>query len=533
MVLKKPYAFLIKNFRIIHIILTAIIVFIIYRYNKIAGFFSSYVKGEVKNALGFAETYIGPLIYIAVIVVIIFAFAMLWLMQKKEKPTLFYILAFGFYLVMLIAIIVANGVMNSLAESILTQQASRTYRDFFFILQFPQYYFVIMSLIRALGFDVKKFNFNKDLDELEIKSEDNEEFEFVLGTDIYVYERKIRRTLREMKYYVLENKLIISIVGGVASVGLIIYLFMNVSFINKVYKTGQNANLAGFTYRLNSSYVTAYDYNGNLIKKGKQYLILNITITNNGSNPVAIENHALFLNNGKNSLYHQPSLRNYFIDVGKAYIKELLTPNVSKDLVFIFELNDQDNYKKYVLKLLRESGLNEDNQVQHFYSDYKLKPKNVNAVPSRVEANTNGILYLGEALFQESNLNISKIELMTKYEYQYELCKDSKCKTYYNVISPTDAINQKLLVITYKLEMNQNIGFIDSMSTEQFFFDKFLYVEYNYSGKQFSQALSTKTYPSLKGKVFIDLPKAAISKDLFNLLIKTREYNYYINLLDI
>ncbi|MDD2505678.1 MAG: hypothetical protein PHF21_05395, partial [Bacilli bacterium] len=76
-------------------------------------------------------------------------------------------------------VLIALGVMNSIGEASLTQRSSLAYRDFFIILSLPQYYFLIMSIIRGIGFDVRKFNFTKDLEELEIKSEDDEEFEFV------------------------------------------------------------------------------------------------------------------------------------------------------------------------------------------------------------------------------------------------------------------------------------------------------------------------------------------------------------------
>ena len=46
MILKKPYAFLIKNFRKIHFILAILSVFIIIKTNTVVGFFKEYVANN-------------------------------------------------------------------------------------------------------------------------------------------------------------------------------------------------------------------------------------------------------------------------------------------------------------------------------------------------------------------------------------------------------------------------------------------------------------------------------------------------------
>ena len=55
MILKKPYAFLIKNFKIIHIILSVLIFSIIIMFGNVSNFFSEYVKGKtIKEVTGIA-----------------------------------------------------------------------------------------------------------------------------------------------------------------------------------------------------------------------------------------------------------------------------------------------------------------------------------------------------------------------------------------------------------------------------------------------------------------------------------------------
>jgi len=530
MVLKKPYAFLIKNFRIIHLILSGIILFIIITFAPISKFFSEYVKVTMRPGMGMGGQSISGLLYLAILVVIVFAAAMLWLMLKKKKPTLFYILTLANYLVLLIFVLIAASVMRSLDSGAITQQVARTYRDLFFIMGFPQYYFLVASFIRGMGFDIKKFNFNKDLAELEIKSEDSEEFEFVLGKNIYVYERKARRILREAKYYILENKLIFGSLCAILGVVLIFYLVTNATLVNKVYKAGKNVSLNGINYRVNSAYITAYDYNGHLVKKNKKYVVVNITVTNITPKPATIPNTSLFLMYGDTSVYNQPSLRNYFIDIGKAYVNEPLSFNASRDLIFVFEVDSNVSYKNYTLKILKEVTYDEFRQAIYHYTDFKITPKIMVQPPVRVERKTNEIFYLGQTIYKESNLIINKIELINNYQYQYESCdKKGKCKTYYDVVSPSDSINNRLLVINYKLSMNQDIGLMATMKSESFFFEKYLKIEYKYKDNVVTRDLVVKSYPGLKDKIFVDIPRIAASNDVFNVLIKTREYHYFID----
>lgn len=44
MIIRKPYAFLIRNFRLIHLLLSALLIFIAYKSTAIYNFFNSYVR---------------------------------------------------------------------------------------------------------------------------------------------------------------------------------------------------------------------------------------------------------------------------------------------------------------------------------------------------------------------------------------------------------------------------------------------------------------------------------------------------------
>ena len=90
MILKKPYAFLIKHFRIIHLLLLLPMIYLIIKTKTIVSFFSSYVAYDYSfsftNILsGLASNYINIFMYVAVIVILTVLIALYFLLQNKEK----------------------------------------------------------------------------------------------------------------------------------------------------------------------------------------------------------------------------------------------------------------------------------------------------------------------------------------------------------------------------------------------------------------------------------------------------------------
>ena len=175
MILKKPYAFLIKNFRLIHLILTGLIGYLLFRTFNLYNFFSRYVE-NVYATLGDAlpSNYITIFMFLVSIIIIVFSLAMFLLMKKKDKPKNLYIGLSSYYILYFIGLILYFVLFKSMETSQMTIRNAMIIRDLTFIIIFPQAALLILSLIRAVGFDIKRFNFSKDLKELDINEEDNE-----------------------------------------------------------------------------------------------------------------------------------------------------------------------------------------------------------------------------------------------------------------------------------------------------------------------------------------------------------------------
>lgn len=88
MILKKPYAFLIKNFRKIHILLTILTGFIIFETHQLVVFFRDYIANNYSVTVtdNLVSTTISPWLYISIIVTILILVAV-YILHQNQKET--------------------------------------------------------------------------------------------------------------------------------------------------------------------------------------------------------------------------------------------------------------------------------------------------------------------------------------------------------------------------------------------------------------------------------------------------------------
>jgi len=213
MILKKPFAFIIKHFRIIHLLLLIPMIYLIIETKDIVNFFNEYISnGFIFNSSymisALASEYINIFMYIAVIIILIVNIFLAVVLQNKDKPTKYYSISIVYYLFLFIIITASFSIFKMIEKDTLDDIFARLIRDLSYIVHYSQYIFVIFTITRGIGFNIKKFNFKSDLQNLEISSEDSEEVEFLVGMDTYKTKRTIRRFIRELKYYYKENRFI-------------------------------------------------------------------------------------------------------------------------------------------------------------------------------------------------------------------------------------------------------------------------------------------------------------------------------------
>lgn len=478
-ILKKPYAFLIKKFRLIHLILTGLIGYLLFRTYNLYDFFSRYVT-NVYATMGDAipSNYITVFMFLVSIIIIVFSLAMYLLMRKKDKPKNLYIALSTYYILYFIGLILYFVLFKSMESAQLTIRNAMVIRDLTLIIMFPQIILLVLSLIRGIGFDIKKFNFSKDLKELDIAEEDNEEFEFILGVDSYKYFRYARRRLREFKYYILENKFMFTILASLTCSILLIITILNFTVYNRTYGKNQKIHANNLTLEIKNSYITDVDYKGETISDGKYFLVIDIDFTNDSGSSTVLDLQNYYLDAKSGRIYPTLTRNTHFIDFGPGYSKEKLENGKTANYILIYEFEEKDLANKYTFKITDE--------IEYKAGTMNAKEKKVSLTPlSYIEIEDKGtykpteLINMYGTILEDTSFIANSFEFTNKVTYKYEACIRTNCKTVTDVVTADVGKSKKLLVLKGNLNLDNGSSFARNGKTKMSFFEAFVEIKYD------------------------------------------------------
>lgn len=343
MILRRPYAFLIKHFRFVHLILCILSIYLTIKASNIVNFFKDYISFN-GNMEVIASNYFGNYIYLLFGGIILLSIIIYLLMKYKKKPRTLYILIILGSIISLSLFIYLYSNIKSLEVSSMSGREVRLLRD---ISKINYYLFFVMNIpivVRGLGFDIKKFNFNKDLVDLNLNSSDSEEVEVNIDFSSNSVKRGFRRYFRELKYYYKENKIFINII--LVIVGLIIIMVFPVN------RYVINGNI-GENELLRSDYIDimvkdSYISDRNRISKNNSYVIVKFIIKGNVSNyKLDLDDFVLKSDNNK----YIPSMKYYyyFDDIGSGYRGNVIGTDKYYEYIFVYNINSSDKNSKFVL----------------------------------------------------------------------------------------------------------------------------------------------------------------------------------------
>ena len=453
MIIRKPYAFLIKYFKIIHIILFIFMVYLAFSTRNIYMFFSNYLQtGTYTYIDNMALSYVNPLMIIICIFLITAFLLVYFLMKQKEKKVLYYLLGIIFYFITFIVLIVFLGAFNNLEYNAFSNQSLVLYRDFAMAVHYLNYFFLVMAFIRGFGFNVKKFNFEKDLRELEISEEDREEIEVGSSIDIENVGNFIRRRKRNFLYYIKENSYILIVFSVIIILLTTFSIALNRLVISKVYQENELVPLDSIDYKITGSYIADSDLYGNIIKKNKKYLVVTFDVINKTDQTVKLSMENTRVKVGDEYYYVKSSLGSKFSDLGIAYKRQGILKQNQGSYILIFELNKVE--KKILLQLYR--GKKEVNgEAVLYYRDVSLNPytfTNKDLGKYKLEES----ISLKNTHYKKGSMKINNIELLDMEKYTFSKCiSDDNCTDETITIVPKGVT--KLLKIKYEKETPRNI----------------------------------------------------------------------------
>ena len=347
MILRRPYGFLIKHFRLLHLILFFMFAYITSRANNILNFFKDYISVN-NNMEVVSENYINVSMFIFMFFIIVFLVGIYYLMRYKKKPRLLYLFGMVVVVISSILFVYLYGNIKDLETSTMAAREIRLLRDISRINYWLLFVMCLPMLIRGLGFDIKKFNFTSDLKELNLTSEDSAEVEVNVDISNNTIQRIGNKSKRELKYYYLENKFFINIIFGVIF-AILFVIITNKIVSNRVLNEGEALKTEYFNMMVEDSYISENKKN---ISDEYNYLILKVSIKGRVNKySLNLDQFVLY---GKNNEYI-PTFKyyNYFTDIGYGYLKDTkLNTNEYEEYIFIYNIKDEDKDSKLILKYL-------------------------------------------------------------------------------------------------------------------------------------------------------------------------------------
>ncbi len=539
MILKKPYAFIIKHFRAIHLIMLIPMIYLAFATNGIVHFFRSYISngymvGSNIILSNLASSYINFYMYLAVILILGILVTLSFVLQNKSKPTKFYNISILYYLILFALITGCYVIFGMIENDTLDNTFARILRDLSVLVYYSQYIFILYVLSRGVGFNIKQFNFKDDLIDLQISAEDSEEFEFLVGRDTYKTKRNIRRFFRELKYYYKENKFVFTVIFVILGGVIVTSLFMNKEVYSKVYKEGEITSFGNLNMEMEEAYISNLDLKGDIIKDDKTYVIVKIKITNRFRDDETFNyaNVQLVVNN----LRISPSITmgENFADLGNPYSGGQIKGNSDYSYILVYEM-DKNLVHGGKYELEAYSGADTTvGGLGVLSKKFSLNPKKISDEVTTKNINAGNVIDLDDTLMGKSKVALINYSLMGRFTYTYQYCVNSNnCYDSNNdlFINQNEIGKLTLMVMDYSLTLDNEVNYM-AYSNKNFknFFNDFMKIKYSINGKDYYSDVNLINPNGYADKLVFKIDSNISSADKIEAIITIRDKAFQIKL---
>ncbi len=424
MIIRKPYAFLIKNFRLIHGFLFIMLLYLFLKTASIYSFFSDYVANGHYTKTGSIESmYVNYFMFIICIIVLLGVFIVYYLLSVKKKNNKIYLAMFIFYIILFVYFIYMYSSLKGLNEESMSIPTRTLMVDLSVMALVPQVVFMFMTVGRILGFNLKQFDFKSDLAELNIDESDSEEVEITLGNDSYKIARFLRKLLRLSKYFILENKIFVIGCSSVIVLVLSLTIYTRLNVYNISYTENQAILASSLKYTVKESYITNSDLNNSIIESGKSFVLVKLNIVNEANIERTLDRDSFILESGKESLSPSFTYDGKFIDLGETFSPTEIKSGTDNDYIVVFQINDEDIKKDYNFKIknIRTSIANIDSA----YKEILIKPVNLDKIKDMGNKKIDERVLLDNLIFKSSYFTLSSYDIKEKFTEDWNYCTNS------------------------------------------------------------------------------------------------------------
>ena len=517
MIIRKPYAFLIKNFRKIHIALLVLGAFVFYKTIRTALFVSEFMNYGIYDAYANPiSKIISPIFRFSVILMFVGSASILLLLRHKQKPWKSYIFPTALYLFLFLVLGMIRSFFNVYTEMLETTNL-RLSGDLLLIFLFCQLPAIAIFLMRTIGIDIKSFNFAKDLDSLELSDEDREEIEIGLNVDVYTFVRLGRRFWRNLGYFYQEHKRMCFVVIAILSIFFIKNTYQLIFVHNKTYRPGQLYSVNGYNISITNAYITDRDNTGKVISDDSRFVIVEFKVKNNDETRNLNTSYFHLRAGTKDYKTTETTYANEFADIGKTYNKvRKLQKNETSKFIVVYKVDKRIRKGRFVMYYQEQFGIFKLRKL-------KLKIKDISKV-NEAQNLEQGDFFDIKIKDLEDSLAFDSIELTNIVEYKVNKCNSIECymdKKTYN--SPE---GYKIIAMEFSSDYFESKNMIDFLSK---------YGKINYKDNEDkikSMRIDLALDKDYFGKyVYLKVPDKVASAKEISLVISTRNDIYIYKLI--
>ena len=534
MILRKPYAFLIKYFKLIHLIIAFLMGYLLYKSYNIVTFFTESVANNYSAIMSgqVAGLYINYFMYAAIILLLLSLIAIYYLLSHKDKPRKFYMAAILYYVLLFIVFTIFYKFINTLTNETIASSVLRAYRDISTMVVVPQLFFVIYTFYTFTGFNIKKFNFSDDLKEFEINEEDNEEFEFTIGFQGYKTQRSIRRFIREFGYYVRENSFVITVILAITGIIIGTTLFLNREVYNKKYNSSESILHNTFGVSIEDAIISNLSYNGEVLTKGKYYVAIKMKVVNNSLKPEKLDYSNFRLEYGNKQI--KPNLEKslYFKDFATPYYGDKLKNGETNTIGLIYEINEKDIKNKFRLKIYRGVST-KPGEIIAKYNEIKVAPVLIDELSDANEVELQQLMEFNYSNIGKSSFKIDSFQFTKSYQFSYDKCENDICRTIDDIVSVDYSVlgdYRMLLVLDYDVKLDKETAYYKSGSTVKELVSNFMKLRYTINGETYYSKVIYQTPKNLSDKLILQVKSNVNEAETIDVIFTIRNKNYIINL---
>lgn len=525
MIIRNPYSIVVKHYKLINFLLIIPMIYLIFKFGDIATFFKDYIRaGYTTPESDIVESYITGLTFAATIFMLISNILLYIIFTSKKKNNLIYSINVIYYVVLLVGILLFSSTMSSIEKNSLDATFANFVRDCSIICYLPLYLQIFFNVTKGVGFNFKTLQFDNNSD-LKITEEDEEDIEIKIGSDNNTVKKNLVHTIRELKYYVLENKFVFTCIGIVLLLIIGYGAYKNYQVYNKTYVINQAFNLDNFTLSVKESYITDTDYRGTIITKDKYYLAVRIGLINNGMD-TTISNSHFRIYDGNDIIYPSYDKSARFIDIGEAYQGELIREKEEHEYVFVYELTKDQIKNTYQMRIL--NNLSEKNgKIIKSYRKITVKPHNITKTQGLGVLNYDEEVKLKDTTLGKTNFKIKDLQIATSYNYKYKQCtsQDSCIDVIDTIVPSTGNI---LFIVKDEINLDESVPY-NNYKYKDFYID-FSTLVYEFdivSGRDSGTKVRTTSLKNVTPKVLKDtkvyeVPNTMLNASKINLEIRIR-----------